>query len=486
MSRYDPMKDHISGKEPSNKARGRRPSDGQGYTNPDGSHGYVFYPHDPAADRKNRRYRGVIIALSVILTVMFLSLCCLVGAYMSTQIPDDPRLPSEGQETETALSTSGGLVIGGNETVEVTAEAEKVTVAPEVTLSEQPAETESPHVSSDKLPPQREDQDGDGLAEIETDENGNVITSAGKNPLTVATVVNRVAASVVEITAEVAVQTENGGQRAEVRTGSGVIVSAKGLIVTNFRLIEGASVVSVRLSDGKTFVAQTVGFDAVTDLAVLRINAADHGLTVATLGSSFDLVVGESVLSVSTPSGSLSPIVAESMVSATSRHLPVGDSTLNYLQLSAPISPTPSGGALFNLAGELIGIANAGILDAENPGAGFAIPVDVAYESVVAIVKNSQAQKRPALGFEVMEVTSYQISMEYFDSFYVGVFVIDREHETVKYGDLILSVDGIKINNAAELQEIIAAKSVGEALEFVVYRERAKHTVTVVVAEEQS
>ena len=101
-------------------------------------------------------------------------------------------------------------------------------------------------------------------------------------------------------------------------------------------------------------------------------------------------------------------------------------------------------------------------------------------------MKNSQAQKRPALGFEVMEVTSYQISMEYFDSFYVGVFVIDREHETVKYGDLILSVDGIKINNAAELQEIIAAKSVGEALEFVVYRERAKHTVTVVVAEEQS
>ena len=491
------MKDNTSGKDRTNHADGRRPSDGQEYTNPDGSHGYVYYPDYTLAERKSRRYRGAVIVLSVILVAILLSVCCFVGVYMASQVPETPRTPVEEQETETALGTSGGLVIGVDGETEQMEESESAAVMVEVTLPAQPVETDPlaadkepeetapPSASIDKRPPQREDQNGDSLPEIETDENGQVITSAGKNPLTVATVVNRVAASVVEITTEASVQSDDVGRYVISGAGSGVIVSKKGYIVTNYRVIEGASVISVRLNNGKAFSAKLVGVDAQTDIAVLRIDAADHELTVATLGSSFDLVVGESVLAIGNPSGSLSPTVAESMVTATSRQINVGGSVLSLLQISDPVNPANAGCGLFNLAGELVGIANAGITDPENENAGFAIPVDTAYEIVKAIIDRGEMQSRPALGFEVLEVTSYQISMEYFDSFYVGVFVIDRNHEAVKYGDLILTVDGVKINTAAELHELISGKSVGDTMEFVVYRERAKHTVTVTVGEER-
>ncbi len=496
MNQHDPVKDNTSGNDRDKNAYGHRPSDGQEYTNPDGSHGYVYFPDYTLAERKTRRYRGAVIALSAVLVTVLLSICCLVGAYMAVRIPDAPHSPDDGRETETALGTSGGLVINGDEETGGAEETEPATVTVEVTLPVRPEETDPsmpnmdsdetvpPNASIDKRPPQREDENGDSLPEIETDENGQVITSAGKNPLTVATVVNRVAASVVEITAETVAQSDDAGPYATSGVGSGVIVSKEGFIVTNYHVVKGASTIAVRLNDGMIFPARLVGSDAQTDIAVLWIDTKGHELTVATLGSSFDLVVGESVLSIGNPSGSLSPTVAEGMVSATSRQINVNGSVLTLLQISAPINSENSGGGLFNLAGELVGIANAGITDPENAGAGFAVPVDTAYEIVTEIIDCGYIKGRPTLGFEVLEVTSYQISMEYFDSFYVGVFVIDRNHEAVRYGDLILSVDDVAIQTVADLHELIAGKSVGDTMEFTVYRERAKHTVTVTVGEE--
>ena len=490
MNSHDPKKDHTSGSNRDQSAYGYRPSDGQGYTNPDGSHGYVYGPGPTSDEKKTRRYRGAVIALSVVLVTILLSVCCLVGVYMAAQVPDAPKPPVT-DETETSPGTSSGLVIDGTETG---SEA----VSPEETLPDRPAEnppplvdpgsdeTAPPIASINKLPPKREDRDGDGVAEIETDEDGQVLTSADKSTLTVATVVNRVAASVVEIITDATAQVDRAHQQPALGAGSGIIVSREGFIVTNYHVIEGARSITVRLSNGKEFSAKLVGIDTETDIAVLWVDARNSELTVATLGASFDLVVGEDILSIGNPLGSLGGTVTEGMVAATARHINVGGSVIPLLQISAPVSLGNSGGGLFNMAGELIGIVNTRIAQTEIAGLSFAVPVDTAYEIITQIIDWGYIKGRPALGFEVVDVTSVQTAMRYFDSFYTGVYVYDHGHDTVKYGDLILSVDGVKITSAAQLTEMIEGKSVGDTMAFEIYRDREKRTVTVTVGEKKS
>ena len=496
MNQNDPMKDNSAGNDRDRDAYGYRPSDGQGYINPDGSHGYVYYPNDSLAEKKKRRYRSAVIALSVIMITLLLSVCCLVGVYMAIQMPIGYHPAVDGAETESSLGTSGGLVIGNNEPSESKDTVASEEYAFEETLQERPVgsppavndsatdDTTPPLASINKLPPKREDRDGDGLAEIEIDENGQVLTSAGNTPLTVATVVNRVAASVVEITTETVVQSGRVNQYVTSGAGSGVIVSKEGFIVTNYHVIEGANSVTVRLNNGREFVAKAVGVDKKTDIAVLWIDAADYELTVATLGSSFDLVVGEGILSIGNPLGSLGGTVTEGMVSATARRIGVEGTVMTLLQVSAPINPGNSGGGLFNLAGELVGIVNAKISDTEIEGIGFAIPVDTAYDIILEIIEHGYVKGRPALGFKVVDVTSVDVAIRYFDTFYPGVYVYDRGHDTVRYGDLILSVDGVKIQTAAELHEMIERKSVGDTVELVIYRNREKRSVTLTVGEQ--
>ena len=497
MNRNDPMKDNSMEHDSDRDACGYRPSDGQGYVNPDGSHGYVYFPDPSLAKRQKRRYRSAIIVLSVMLVTVMAAVCCLAGAYMVTFRSDTDRPHTDGRETESSIGTSGGLVIGNGATAEPEDTAVGATPHPEETLfgspaernpsaaEPTPAETAPTIASIHKLPPKREDRDGDGHAEIETDENGQVLTSAGTTPLTVATVVNRIAASVVEITTETVVQTGRLNQYVTSGAGSGVIVSKEGFIVTNLHVIDGASTITVRLNNGKEFPAKVVGCDRQTDIAVVWIDAADYELTVATLGASFDLVVGEDILSIGNPLGSLGGTVTEGMVSATARRISVGDSVMTLLQISAPINPGNSGGGLFNLAGELVGIVNAKIADTEIEGLGFAIPVDTAYDVILELIAHGYVRGRPALGFEAVDVTSVEVAVRYFDSFYLGVYVYDRTHEVLRYGDLILSVDGVKIQSVSELNLLVADKAVGDTMELVVYRDRQRYTVTVQIGEQK-
>jgi serine protease Do len=183
--------------------------------------------------------------------------------------------------------------------------------------------------------------------------------------------------------------------------------------------------------------------------------------------------------------GSLGGTVTEGMVSATARQINVSGTVMTLLQVSAPINPGNSGGGLFNMAGELIGIVNAKIADESIEGLGFAIPVDTAYEIILQIIDHGYVQGRPALGFEIVDVTSVQTAMRYFNSFYTGVYVYDQNHDVVKYGDLILSVNGIEPGSVAALQGMVADMRVGDTLEILVYRNREKVTVTVTVTEQK-
>jgi serine protease Do len=476
-----------AGSEPRNDSYTYQTDDGRGYTNPDGSHGFIYNPEGGAAGRKTRRYKRAVIGLSMVIVTLLIALCCLAGAILAARHWGG-ELPS-GNETDTSneQNTSGGLVIDDETSQEGTGP-----LLPGDNPGEQettgknpiPPDFALPMASIEKLPPKRQDANGDGYADIEIDENGQVVTSAGSANLTVATVVNKVAASVVEISTETMIQSNRPGQYIAAGAGSGVIISKEGFIVTNHHVIEGAGSITVRLNNGKEFAASVIGSDPQTDIAVLWIDTGGYPLTVATLGASFDLVVGEDILAIGNPMGALGGTVTEGMVSATARQITVSGNVMTLLQVSAPINPGNSGGGLFNMAGELVGIVNAKVADERIEGLGFAIPVDTAYEIILEIVEHGYVKGRPSLGFEVMDVTSYQSAIRYFNSFYLGVYVYDKDHDVVKYGDLILEVNGRKLSFATDLIELAESMSVGDTIELLVYREGAKQTVTITVAEQ--
>ena len=498
MNQFDPLKespeDMIHRDSPD--AHANRERNGTEYVSPDGSHGLIYTPHTETK-KKKRRLRGIIVAASVTVAVLFVGSCLLFSAWMAAtslgwlwnfHIAD-------GSETTDGIGTSNGLHISDGTTGEGNAELPTDAPDPNHPSNNGSVGGEVLSIPKDatieKLPPKRQDTNGDGRAEIETDAAGNVITSAGEAPLSVATVVARVAASVVEITTETITRSGQLGQYITGGAGSGVIVSREGFIVTNHHVIDGATSITVRLNDGKEFPARVVGSDERTDIAVLWIDPEDYPLTVAKLGSSFDLVVGEDILAIGNPLGSLGGTVTEGMVSATARQILVNNRRMTLLQVSAPINPGNSGGGLFNLAGELVGIVNAKVSSEEIEGLGFAIPVDTAYEVITELIESGYVRGRPALGFTVVDVTTVQTAVRYFNSMNTGVYVYDESHSVVRYGDLILSADGKEIHTVADLATVIDGKSVGDTMELTVYRAGSDHknkwekvTLTVQVTED--
>ncbi len=492
MNEFDPMKENTSNPDNNPKQDTYAASGGRGYTNPDGTHGFIYNPYGAHRDPAGRSYRGAFIAVLTVLVAVLVAGGCFMGAWMSMR-----ALYSDGREIPPALQngttpdmeTSGGLIIS-DETSEDG--QENSALNPSVPGGSHSGEDHIIHTGTEtapavdsitKLPAQRVDADGDGRADVAFDENGQVLTSAGENALSVATVVNRVAASVVEITTETVVQSGFLGQYISSGAGSGVIISGEGYVVTNNHVIEGANTITVRLSDGTEFPATLVGTDEQTDIAVLRIDPGSYALTVATLGSSFDLVVGEDILAIGNPLGSLGGTVTEGMISATARQITVNGNSMTLLQVSAPINPGNSGGGLFNMAGELVGVVNAKMSSEEIEGLGFAVPVDTAYEIILELIHNGYVRGRPALDFTVVDVTDYRTAFYYFNSTGTGVYVYSQGHSTVEYGDRILAADGIQITSSADLGAILRRKRVGDTLELTVSRKQKTVTLSVTITE---
>jgi serine protease Do len=196
----------------------------------------------------------------------------------------------------------------------------------------------------------------------------------------VVAVVQRVTPSVVTITTTVSSGT---GRRAVTGTGvgSGVMYTTNGYILTNNHVVEGATSVSVTLSDGRQLTGTVVKTDPTADLAIVKVDAT--GLTAATIGTSASVQVGESVIAIGSPLGDYTDTVTTGVLSGVNRSITVSDDLTgqprdltNLLQTDAAINPGNSGGPLFNAAGEVIGIDTASATSAE--GLGFAIPIDAA------------------------------------------------------------------------------------------------------------
>ena len=300
--------------------------------------------------------------------------------------------------------------------------------------------------------------------------------AANGGSYTTAEIAGAVSNSVVEIKTET-VSIDNSWVRNFVVSGagSGVIISEDGYIVTNNHVISGSQHYTVTLHDGTEYSASLVGTDTENDIAVLKIAAT--GLTPAVWGDSDKLVVGQAVVAVGNPLGSLGGSVTDGIISGLNRTVNVEGLKMTLLQHSAPVNPGNSGGGLFDAAGNLIGIVNAKSSKESTEGLGFAIPANQALASVEAILKNEVSNPdKPALGVTVLAITDSATASKYGVS-RLGVYIGNvnknsaAEKGGVQMGDYVVSVDGNMIGSNADLTDYLNTCEVGQTIEMVVIRE---------------
>ncbi|MES2308460.1 MAG: Do family serine endopeptidase [Verrucomicrobiota bacterium] len=275
-----------------------------------------------------------------------------------------------------------------------------------------------------------------------------------------------------------------------VSTGSGVIVSKEGHIITNAHVIKGAKTVEVRLHDNRLLTAKVIAADELADIGVIQIEA--QGLTPIVWGDSEQLQVGEQVLAIGNPFG-LSESVSAGIVSAKGRNPNMsqhGSAVYeDYIQTDAAINPGNSGGALVNIRGELIGI-NAAILSAGGGfnGIGFAIPSNLARFSMESLIKTGKVV-RGYLGVEIGAIDPDKA--KFFDlPIDQGAMVNNVAPKSpaqkggLQRGDIILEIDGIKIKDPNHLRLMVAQALPGKQIKLGVMRNRNEKTLTVTVGEQ--
>ena len=271
-------------------------------------------------------------------------------------------------------------------------------------------------------------------------------------------------------------------------SGSGFIISADGYIVTNHHVIDGANKITVTLYDGKSYEAELIGSDESNDIAVLKIDA--DGLTPVVLGSSNDLSVGDEVVAIGNPLGELTFSLTAGVVSALDRTITTQNTTMNLIQTDTAINSGNSGGALFNMYGEVVGITNAkysssGLTsEASIDNIGFAIPIDNVKSIIESLIKNGYVIK-PYIGISVAEVSSELKDYGVPGGVAVKVVKDDSpaENAGLKVNDVITKVNGKEISSSSELIALVKASSKGDKLDLTVYRNGSYTEITVTVDE---
>lgn len=291
----------------------------------------------------------------------------------------------------------------------------------------------------------------------------------------------------------------NGGtQKRQVQTpkktatGSGVIISTDGYIVTNNHVVEGADELTVTLNDNQEHSARIIGTDKTTDLALIKIDGKN--LPAITIANSEDLKIGEWVLAVGNPLG-LNNTVTAGIVSAKARSLGANN-VESFIQTDAAINAGNSGGALVNTRGELVGI-NAMLYSPTGSysGYGFAIPTTI-MNKIVEDLKKFGVVQRAWIGIKGGDVKNYvdaqkeqgkEVDLGTMEGIYVDEVMDDgaAADAGIKNGDVIISADGQKVTKMAELQEIISKKRPGDKLTITYLHNKKKITETVTLKNEQ-
>lgn len=278
-----------------------------------------------------------------------------------------------------------------------------------------------------------------------------------------------------------------GGPRQEPErrgTGSGFIISADGLILTNHHVVDGADEIKVRLTDNREFTGKVLGSDAKTDIAVVKIEAKD--LPYLTMGNSDELKVGEWVAAIGSPFG-LNNTVTSGIVSAKSRKLP-SDQYVPFIQTDVAVNPGNSGGPLFNMKGEVVGI-NSQIFSTSGGfmGLSFAIPSNLAMQIKDQLVKNGKVT-RGRIGVVIQSVTQ-DLAESFGMKAPKGAIVSQVEKDGpaakagLQEGDIITAVNGKAIDDSVDMPVIIGSMAPGSIAKLSIIRNNKDMTLDVKVEE---
>ncbi len=295
-------------------------------------------------------------------------------------------------------------------------------------------------------------------------------------------------ASVVSIMTESTVYNSFYGSYVESGAGSGVILSSEAeggsYIITNNHVIEGCSAIKVYTNDADCpgYTATLVGTDWQSDIAVLWIEEA--GLTPAVIGNSTELVAGQEVAAIGNPLGILGGTITDGIISFLERPVVIEGVSMVLLQHSAGVNPGNSGGGLFNMYGQLIGIVNAKSSGDSVEALGYAIPIDLAIERAEQIIAQGYVSNTPYLGISYTSATASGLVVK---SYLYNDELSASGQDTIGAGDILHSLDGRAITDVADIREVLSSVKVGDTVSATLYRRvgysTLRYTVTLTIHE---
>ncbi len=271
-------------------------------------------------------------------------------------------------------------------------------------------------------------------------------------------------------------------------SGTGIIMSADGYVITNHHVIENAQAVSVLTSDSQEYTASVVGSDETSDLAVLKIEA--DGLQAAEFGDSSVLQVGDSVAAIGDPLGTaLRGTMTDGIVSAINRDLTVNDRTMSLIQTNAALNNGNSGGPLINCYGQVIGIntmkmSNFYSSSTTVEGIGFAIPIDTAKPIIDELIEKGYVSGRPAIGIdgETLPAT-YRIYYRLPQGIYVTRVYrnSDAAAKGVSEGDIITAINGVSVTTMEQLNRVKNQFTAGQTITLTIYHGGVSSDVEIIL-----
>ena len=295
--------------------------------------------------------------------------------------------------------------------------------------------------------------------------------------------------STVGITTSITTTNSWGQPTTAAASGSGFVFSNDGYILTNSHVIEDSDSITVSMYDGTTYAAKLIGYDDNNDVAVLKIEA--QGLTPVVLGNSDAVNVGDAVVAIGNPLGELTFSLTAGYISAKDREITMSSgSTMKLMQTDCAINSGNSGGALFNLYGEVIGITNAKYSGSSSSGAsidniGFAIPINKARAIATAIIEKGYFSK-PYIGISVTTVSKESQNYGLPQGAAIQSITAGSPAEAagLKKNDIITHINGVQITSHTQISAFVAEGSIGDVLTLTVYRQGKTIEITLTVGEQ--
>ena len=329
-------------------------------------------------------------------------------------------------------------------------------------------------------------------------ENLQVSSATTLTPAITSSVIQNSMSSVVGIYLSATTINYTGASEEEdLGSGSGVIITSDGYIITNNHVVEGGQNIRVCLQDGSEYEATLIGTDSYSDLAVIKIDAT--GLPAATLGTSSNMTVGDPVFAIGNPLGVLSSSVSQGIISGLDRTINVDGHNMTLMQTDAAVNPGNSGGGLFNANGELIGIVNAKSYGLDVEGIGFAIPMDTAKSIIMDLIDLGYVTGRPYLGISMQDVAlrfgSGYSSNPFFSfggNYVTGVQVVAVEEGSpaqnagLQVNDVIVGLNDQEITGTSQLSALLYEYKVGDTVTISVLRGNETQQLSVTLGSRES